>query len=203
MIDSKLTWRQHVLHLEKKLSTACALISKLRYYVDQKCLLQYYYAHVYSHLQYAILAWGSTNKTTLNKLNVLYRRVVRLLTLHGPLQNFFKYNEEEIHGNIKNIELFKSTEILTIEDIYNLELAKFMHKASTNSLPDCLNEIFTRSPYPRRLFVLPAIRSNKGERSLRYAGPKLWESIPSNLKSDKSIKTFAKQYKNYLLDGYT
>ena len=80
----------------------------LRYYVDQKCLLQYYYAHVYSHLQYAILAWGSTNKTTLNKLNVLHRRVVRLLTLHGPLQNFFKYNEEEIHGNIKNIELFKS-----------------------------------------------------------------------------------------------
>ena len=27
-IDSKLTWRQHILHLEKKMSTACALISK-------------------------------------------------------------------------------------------------------------------------------------------------------------------------------
>ena len=83
-----------------------------------------------------------------------------------------------------------------------MELAKFMHKASTNSLPDCLYEIFTRSPYPRRVFVLPAIRSSNGERSLRYAGPELWESIPSDLKSDKSAKTFAEQCKNYLLEGY-
>ena len=88
-IDDKLNCKTHVESLEKKISTACALVCKLRYYVDQTCLLKYYYAHVYSHLQYAILAWGSVNKTTLNKLNVLHRHVVRLMTLHGPLKNLF------------------------------------------------------------------------------------------------------------------
>ena len=58
MIDDKLSWKIHIELLEKKLSTACALICKLRYFVDQNCLLKYYYAHVYSHLQYAVLAWG-------------------------------------------------------------------------------------------------------------------------------------------------
>ena len=39
-----------------------------------------------------------------------------------------------------------------------------MYKASTtNSLPDRLNEIFTISPYPRKLFVLPVGGSHLSE----------------------------------------
>ena len=49
-IDDQLNWKAHIESLEKKISTACALIWKLRYYVYQSCLLKYYYAHVYSHL---------------------------------------------------------------------------------------------------------------------------------------------------------
>ena len=203
-IDDKLNWKTHVESLEKKISTACALVCKLRYYVDQTCLLKYYYAHVYSHLQYAILAWGAVNKTTLNKLNVLHRRVVRLMTLHGPLKNLFKYDPDNSQGNIKNLELFKSCEILTIDDIYKLELAKFMHKASTNSLPSALNNIFIRSRFPRqRLFLLPCVKSKFGERSLKYAGPKLWESLEPHLKETHvSYTTFSKKYKKFLLEQY-
>ena len=56
-IDNKLNWKPHIESLEKKLSTACALICKLRYLVDRKCLVQYYYAHVYSHLSRYILQY--------------------------------------------------------------------------------------------------------------------------------------------------
>jgi len=182
-IDDKLSWKPHIEQLEKKLSTACALICKLRYFVDQSCLLKYYYAHVYSHLQYAILAWGTANKTVLNKLNVLHRRVVRLMTLHGPLKNFFKYNQDDALGNIKNLELFKSCEILAIDDIYKFELAKLMHKASNNCLPPALNGIFMRPRYPRqKQFLIPLARTKNGERSLKYAGPKLWESLKPQFK---------------------
>ena len=168
------------------------------------CLLKYYYAHVYSHLQYAILAWGSASKTALNKLNVLHRRSVRLMTLHGPLKEFFKYNEEEELGNIKNIELFKSCEILTIADIYQLELAKLMHKASRNLLPKALNEAFIRPRHPRqKQFLIPLAKSKYGERSLKYAGPKLWESLNPELKDESlSFKSFSKQMKTTLLDKY-
>ena len=49
------------------------------------------------------------------------------MTLHGPLKNFFKYSDEETLGNIKNIEIFKSCELLKIDDIYELELAYQQH----------------------------------------------------------------------------
>ena len=204
LIDSNLNWKYHIESLEKKLSTACALVCKLRYLVDQKCLLQYYYAHVYSHLQYAILAWGSASKTALHKLNVLHRRVVRLMTLHGALKPFFKYNEEELLGNIKSIELFKSCNILVLQDIFKLELAKFMFKARNNSLPENLNNIFIRPRHPRqRDFLIPLTHNNWGETSLKFCGPKLWETIDSELKSKNiSIKTFAREYKKTLLDAY-
>lgn len=204
IIDEKLSWSDHIESLEKKLSTACALICKLRYYVDQKCLLKYYYAHVYSYLQYAILAWGSASKSVLSKLNVLHRRVVRLMTLHGPLKNFFAYNAEDDLGNIKNLELFKSCDILTIQDIYTLELAKFMYKASKNLLPPALNAIFLRPRYPRqRQFLMPLARTRFGERSLKHAGPKLWESLEPNLKdANLSYSTFSQKLKEHLLNEY-
>ena len=203
-IDDQLNWKIHIESLEKKISTACALICKLRYYVDQSCLLKYYYAHVYSHLQYAILAWGSASKTALNKLNVLHRRSIRLMTLHGPLKEFFKYNEEEELGNIKNIELFKSCEILTIADIYQLELAKLMYKASRNLLPKALNDAFIRPRHPRqKQFLIPFVKSKYGERSLKYSGPKLWDSLNPQLKDESlSYKSFSKQMKTRLLDKY-
>ena len=127
------------------------------------------------------------------------------MTLHGPLKNFFKYNEEDIHGNIKSLELFKSCEILTIPDIYKLELAKFMHRASKYSLPHSLNEIFLRPRHPRHQhFLVPLVRSKFGERSLKYAGPKLWESLEPQLKDENlSYKSFSKEYKRFLLKQYT
>ena len=203
-IDDKLSWKPHIESLEKKLSTACALICKLRYYVDQNCLLKYYYAHIYSHLQYAILTWGSANKSALTKLNVLHRRAVRLMTLHGPLKNFFKYNPEETLGNIKNLEIFKSCELLTIEDIYKLELAKLMHKASSNTLPPALNGIFIRPRHPRqKRFLVPLTKSKYGERSLKFAGPKLWESLDPQIRNTNlSYSTFSKKVKNFLLEKY-
>jgi len=82
-IDHSLNWKEHISKLENKISRACALICKLRYVVDQSCLMQYYYGHIYSHLQYAILAWGGVNESSLHKLNVLHRRAVRLLSLHA------------------------------------------------------------------------------------------------------------------------
>ena len=126
------------------------------------------------------------------------------MTLHGPLKNLFKYDPDNSQGNIKNLELFKSCEILTIDDIYKLELAKFMHKASTNSLPSALNNIFIRSRFPRqRLFLLPCVKSKFGERSLKYAGPKLWESLEPHLKeTNVSYTTFSKKYKKFLLEQY-
>ena len=45
---------------------------------------------------------------------------------------------------ISNDTLYKSLGLLQLKDIYNLELANFMHKTYYKALPHCLNNMFTR-----------------------------------------------------------
>ena len=67
-LDNKMTWQKHIYVLETKLSCAICAIFKLRKFLSQKALIPVYHGIVYSHLQYAISAWGKTNKTCVYKL---------------------------------------------------------------------------------------------------------------------------------------
>ena len=196
--------------MKKKLSRTCALICKLRYVVDQSCLIQYYYAHIYSHLKYAILAWGGVSESSLSKLNVLHRRAVRLMTLHGPLRQFMFYDIEQPENFIKNDELFKSCSLLKLNDVYKLELSKLMFKASNCMLPTTYDDIFTplssrEAPVTRAAsrneFYEPISSTVESERRLCYAGPRLWKNIDPDMKK-YSFYTFRKKYKSKILASY-
>ena len=64
-IDDKLTWREHIKHIESKLSSACGAIYRLRQTVSEEYVRTFYFAHAYFHLQYSILAWFNTSNQCL------------------------------------------------------------------------------------------------------------------------------------------
>jgi len=66
--DDQLKWNKRIEHIETKLSRAIGALFKLRKYVPQKALISVYYSIVYSHLTYAIIAWGNSTKTIMQKL---------------------------------------------------------------------------------------------------------------------------------------
>ena len=142
-------------------------------------------------MKYAILAWGGVSESSLSKLNVLHRRAVRLMTLHGPLYQFMAYDPEQPDNFIKNDELFKSCSLLKLNDIYELELAKLMFKASNYMLPLTYNDILvpltsraapTTRAASRNKFYQHIAPSTESERRLCYAGPKLWKNVGPDLK---------------------
>ena len=133
-IDSTLSWKSHIKQVEKKLSRACGMISKLRYYVNAKCLRSFYYAKVYSYLQYAVLAWGGCCDKSLDKINKIHNKIVRMMTLIGPLRGI----------SISNNALYKNANLLQLKQIHKLELAKLIHRAAYKSLPSGYNTIFLR-----------------------------------------------------------
>ena len=124
-------------HIESKLSQACGAIARIRPYVDQECLRTLYYGYAYPFLQYAFLAWGSATQTNLRRINVLINRILHLMSLHGPLNDF----------ELSNNELYNNLNLLKFEDIYFLETAKFMHKCTNGSLPDSFESYFDRKQY--------------------------------------------------------
>ena len=199
-IDDKLKWTDHIKHIEGKLSSACGAMYRLREIVNQQCLRSFYFAHAYFHLQYAILAWYNTQSKYLKRLNSLHGKLIRLMTLHGPLKNFFFSADE----------MFKNMEILKVQDIYKLEVGKFMHRAKSRNLPETFDNHFIRienmQSHPLRSininpFYAKPTNTAKYRKWLTNYGIELWNNFDPELKK-LSYKCFSVRYKTNLLDLY-
>ena len=68
MIDSTLTWKYHISYRCARFSRNTEVISKSRHYLPLKHLRQIYKGLIYPYNSYAIVAWGSTSKTNLHKI---------------------------------------------------------------------------------------------------------------------------------------
>jgi len=82
-----------------------------------------YYSTIHSYLSYCISSWGSASNTMLQPLDKLQKRAIRIIT----------------HSNIwtHTKSLFSKLEILKLHDMYELEIAKLMHRMMNNKLIIC------------------------------------------------------------------
>ena len=117
----KLTWSNHIAYLENKLSCSVGLFYRIRQYLSDSALKSLYFSFVYSHLQFAIGAWGGVGITTLNQLNVLHNKIIKA-TIYSSFRT-------------KITPLYKKLNLLKLDDIYSLELGKIMHKFHSGNLP--------------------------------------------------------------------
>ena len=88
LIDSTLSWKDHMANLSRSIG----IMYKLRPFVNLKIMKNVYDALFYSRLVYGILVWGSACDSHIGNINVLQKRVVRLMTyedcfplIPGPL----------------------------------------------------------------------------------------------------------------------
>ena len=82
-------------------------------------------------------------------------------------------------------------QILKLDDLYQFELAKFMHQYTHNKLPIRFCNYFTYSSnsycYSTRNFskdhlLLPRFSTTRTHKSIKYVGAKLWNSLPETLR---------------------
>ena len=192
MIDNKLNWHNHVQYVSTKVSKAAGIIYKLRNKMPQNVLMLLYHALVETYLRYGIVSWGSAKTSALAKLQNIQNKVVRYIT-HSPP-----------HTNINNS--YKQLGILKIDELYILEIGKFMYRNSQNALPSTFDQYFSdidhryhtrcRSNYTYRL---PATRIEIGKQSVKFSGVKVWSDIPNDIRSLTSFNTFSDQLKSFLL----
>ena len=189
MLDSHLNWKAHVSHVMKKTERNIGLISKLRYFVNTNTLVSLYYALIYPFFTYSLIAWGNTYESNVRPLFILQKRAIHIIT-------FSSFTEH-------TSPIFKSLKIVKFFDIVKLITSVFMYKFHRKLLPSIFSNFFTpvRSAhnYNTRLaskssFVLPSARTNYRIFSLKFQGPKTWNSIDESLKSC-SISAFKKNSK--------
>ena len=124
-IDSNLNWKSHINYIAKKVKRSIGALSKLRYYLNSKTLLDLYYALVYPFLTYCIIAWGNTYQTYLQPLLLLQKKAIRIITF----SSFYKHTSP----------LFKDLNVIKLFDEVTVHIAVFMYKFKSQLLPTNFN----------------------------------------------------------------
>ena len=222
LVDQHLNWKYQINNVALKISRGIGILAKLKPYLKDNLLKNIYYSLVYSHLSYGIEAWGSAAKANLYKLNILQNKAVRILS---GIQYFQLHGQEP--GPLPSSEpLYKNLEILKLEDIFQLGIAKFVYSALTFEGPSNFHNWFsyayevhnhstrsgaeiTRSNYfdigtAVQTYTLHLKGSNNkfGEKMIKKSGPVIWNSIPRDIQDATSITTFKYQLKKHFLDQY-
>ena len=136
--------------------------------------------------------WGSTYQSNLKCLINLQKRIIRVVSR----------SSFDAHAN----PIFVNLRILKIEDTIKLQIGKVMYLYKNGLLPDSFNDMFllncdihsynTRS---KNSFRLPHCGTNVRKFSLRFQGPKILNSLSSEIQNASSTALFNSKLKSFFL----
>ena len=121
IVDDALLWEPHIKQVCSKISRGSFAILKLRKYISENILKCVYYALINSHLQYCIASWGQASHNPLLPLKLMQKRIIRIMTNSGFRD--------------PSLPLFAKLNILQVDDVIKLEVAKLMHSVLGNDKP--------------------------------------------------------------------
>ena len=197
LIDDCLTWKNHIDCVSKTISRNIGVMNKLKHFVPTRVLHTLYCTLVLPYLNYGKLIWGDTCKSYLNKLIKLQKWAITCRTISNS------------HYRSHTGPIFYNYNVLTVTDMYTLELGTFMYRYSINVLPSSFTNYFTKRSdihnYLTRHGNNLNLTKNKKtfpDHSVRTSGPRLWNASENSLKTLKSVKHFHKHFKKKLISNY-
>ena len=138
LIDSQLTFKQHIGELNNKIARAIGILYKISPFVSTSILLNIYHAIIYPLLLYGVSVWGNAYKTLLEPVYIMQKTFVRMATYNdsypatsGPL--------------VHTPPLFHKLKVLTIFNIYKLQLGKLIYESINDVGPTNKVIMYTRA----------------------------------------------------------
>ena len=218
-VDQHLSWKEHISNVSKTISRNTGILCKLRTYLNPKLLKTIYYSLIYSYIIYGIQVWGSAGITLLDKVLIVQKRAVRIMTNNSHYAS--------ARPLASSTPLFKELKILKLQDVYNLHVATFIYSCLSLATPSIFfdwfiinnsmhshatttNTIITQEHY---FDVGEASSTNclhnrysrlvtYGGKLLKVVGPIVWNSLPPYVRDSPSLFSFKLELKNYLLNQY-
>ena len=190
---------------------------KIRSFVNPTLLLTLFYSIIYSHLLYGIHVWGSACDTYVNRLLILQKKVVRMITYNdarlgetGPLPH--------------SLPLFHQLELLKVNEIFKLQLSRFIFDCVNNLSPPQFKPWFTlvsdvhdhatRAAFnitgsavtsrneSTDQFIRKARTTHCGLKAIRVYGPKLWNKNPRSIRLPRNGCSFVMLLKRHFISSY-
>ena len=171
------------------------LLKKSKNILDRFALRSVYYAHIQSHLSYAISIWGSMISTKqIKKLQKIQNTCLKV-----------------IEPSMTSSESCKKLKILRLSQLVTLELNKSAYKRNHNLVPlklaQCMNcdasgkslkkqhQYLTRN---KHLLNLLLINTKKYQKSFLMKSISLYSALPKEIMDCQTLHKFAQAVKEYL-----
>ena len=194
LIDSHLTWKEHVNNICFKISRVIGVLNRLKSILPLQILVNLYNTMILPYLTYCNIIWGNCASYLLQRLFLLQKRAIRVIT-----KSFYLAHTDQ---------LFYKLKILKIHDLYRLQVASFMFSYSKNILPEHFNEFFVLNSsvnnYSTRnsnKLYIPFYRYNFSRTLVRYQGPITWNNLSNELKCCHTLQCFKRNYKMTLINA--
>ena len=191
-IDQCLNFVGHIDYVCRNVTSKISLLSKIKQYLPLDTRKLYYNAYILPVLDYCLTVWGSASKYQLDRLLKLQKRAARIILDMPP--------------DAPSMPLFQKLGWFTIYERFKYNKAIVLYKSTHGLTPSYISDLF-QFPSTERYNVrsvsnndmLIKRHSTKTfEKSLQYGGPRLWNSLPPNIRNAPSLSSFKNALSKYI-----
>ena len=192
IFDSSITMKPHISNVIRSSAFQLRNISRIRKYLSRDATEQIIHSFITSRLD--------------NNNALLYGLPVNELYCLQKIQNtaarILTFSRKSYHIT----PILKELHWLPVNQRIVFKLLMIVYKCINNIAPSSLSELLSQySPTPTlrsgNKQLLQETKSNRswGDRSFAIAAPRLWNELPFNIRTAKSITVFKKQLKTHLM----
>ena len=197
VIDSHLTWNDHVDYIVSKAASRLFLLKKIKPFLSLKEGKLFYSSMIMPVLEYGSVIWGDFYVGITERLLKQQKRAARIiLDVKKPTDT-------------PSPDLFAKLNWLSFDKRIILQRGTLVYKSLNNLAPDYLCNIFTKLKDTRsritraftndKLALQRKFRLAVGQKSFLYRGTHLWNSLPLEITKSNDLNNFRTKLIRFLM----
>ena len=196
MVDDKLVWGQHIDYISSKIIHGIGILKGIRHFIPRDSLLLLYHTLIEPYFRYCSILWGQCGETLEDKLQTLQKKAAQTI---AKLR----------HDEANHYELLTEFGWLSVRNLISLDTAIFAYKEINNLYPeqpdspfqrlDYLHSYSMRSVSNNNLFI-PRGETNNFQKTMAFAGSKIWNEIPKEIRMAQTLYSFKEHLKKHLTE---
>ena len=194
LIDDKLSYKYHLANVQSKVNRVIFSLQQMKHILDQRHLKILYSAYIRSVIEYGSILFTRCTATLLKPLKTLQKKAVRIVSNSG-------YREH-------TTPLFKQLKILPINELIKFNCCKFMFDYKCNKTPEIFNntwqynyDVHNHVTRNANNFAILHAQHNYIRDSPKYMFPRLFNSLPREIRVIENRREFLRKLENYLLQN--
>ena len=186
VLDSHLSFDEHVTDLVSKCTGSLCQLNRVKHLFDRSTLITIINALVFSKLLYCSSVWAGATKKNIERLQKVQNFAARIVTGTRKFEHITPYLKD-LRWLPVAMQLEVRDTIMTYKSLNGLTLRNFFTTRS---------EIYEGNTRNKDKLHVPLCRTTTGQRSFKYRGTSLWNSLPKEIRNISSLDSFKKQIMN-------